>query len=232
MPDSSREAAFIHEVNKDLRDERLQQLWRQYSHSILTIVVSLMMLIGGYETWKKWQNQRVAAYALRYDNAIVLIESGRTAEGTAMLAALAAEAGSYRIFAALRRAAILAKQEDPHGLVTALAVWQQVAADSVVPMPYREAAALLIALNGTGVLAPSVITALLEPLITDTSPWRFSALEMTAILAVQRNDLATAHHMLTHLADDPLASTGIRSRASTLQQTLNLSPVEQESGTR
>ncbi len=223
IPDPPHEAAFIQEVNKDLRAEQLQQLWRKYSSLILTITVCLLILIAGSEVWKQWQARKIVAYALRYDESRLLMDSGHTAEGAAMLAALAAEAdGGYKVLATLRLAAVFAKREEKGEFAKALAMWRRVAANPVVPRPYREAAAFLTALNGIGIVSDAEIYYLLSPLIAEKSPWRFLALEITAILAIKREDSITAHVILTRLADDLQAPAGIRSRANILRQTLPL----------
>lgn len=219
MPSASQgRDIFIREVDEDLREERLHRFWKRYGHLILGIALALVVLVAGQEAWKQWQSRQTAAYALRYDEAVILIEVGRTAEGITMLAALATEAdGGYRAVAALRQAAVLAGQGE---LAMALAVWRHVAADLEVPQPYREAAVLLTVLNGMGTLEPSELTGLLEPLTVDTSPWRFSALELTAVLAMHRNDTSTARAILTRLVDDPQAPAGVRSRTEALRQCL------------
>ncbi len=232
IPDRSHEAAFIWEVNKDLRAEHLQQLWRKYSGLILTMTVFLLLLIGGSEVWKQWQARKIAAYALRYDESSFLMESGHTAEGAAMLAALAAEAdGGYKVLATFRLAAVFAKQEKNGDFAKSLAMWRRAAANPGVPRPYREAAALFTSLNGIGIIPDNEIYYILSPLIAEKSPWRFVALEITAILAIQREDTITAHVILARLADDMQAPAGIRSRANILRQTLPLFSMGQDKGT-
>lgn len=219
MPSSAQERdIFIREVDEGLREERLHWFWKRYSHLILSMILAIVIMVAGHEAWKQWQTQQAAAYALRYDEAVVLTESDRAAEGLAMLAALATEAGGgYRAIAALRQAVVLARRGE---LAIALAVWRKVAADLKIPRPYREAAILLSVLNSVGRVEPSELTVLLEPLTVDTNPWRFSALELTAVLAMQRNDVATARTILSQLADNPQAPAGVRSRTEALRQCL------------
>ncbi|KAF0138466.1 MAG: hypothetical protein FD153_1299 [Rhodospirillaceae bacterium] len=209
--------AFIREVDGDLREERLRQIWKRHGGLIVAMVVVIVVLVGGYEAWKQWQGKQAVAHALRYDAAVVLIESGRTSEGDAALAALAAEAnGGYRVVATLRRAAALVTQGK-----SALALWEQVANDSAAPQPYREAAAFLAVLSSVDAPDTPERAALLESLTADTNPWRFSALEVSAVRALQRNDTIAARAFLHRLTDGPETPAGVRSRANALLQGLS-----------
>ncbi|KAF0117834.1 MAG: hypothetical protein FD149_988 [Rhodospirillaceae bacterium] len=215
--DSSQESAFIREVDEDLREERLRHFWQKYGSALFAAAVALVVLVGGHEAWKQWQDRQATAHALRYDSAVALIESGHLPEGTAVLAALAADTEKgYRTMAILRHAAALAQQDRRAGL----ALWRQVAADSSAPRPYREAAALLAVVNGLGVVDPAEVTPLLEPLMNENNPWHFSALEIKALLALQQNDTVNARALFTRLTDDPQAPAGVRSRARLLMQGL------------
>ena len=53
----------------------------------------------------------------------------------------------------------------------------------------------------------------LEPLMADSSPWRFSARELTGLLAKRSGDTAKAKKLFSGLAEDRIAPQGIRNRA-------------------
>ena len=52
--------------------------------------------------------------------------------------------------------------------------------------------------------------------MTETSPWRFSAREMSAVLAARAGDKDKARTLFQQLADDSQAPAGVRSRAADL----------------
>jgi hypothetical protein len=54
----------------------------------------------------------------------------------------------------------------------------------------------------------------LQPLTEADSPWRYSALERTAVLARRAGDTAKAEQILTSLADDLNAPRELRRRAA------------------
>ena len=63
---------------------------------------------------------------------------------------------------------------------------------------------------------PAQLTAKLQPLTADTSPWRFSARELTAMLAARAGDTEKARTLYKQLADDQQAPSGVRGRAADL----------------
>ncbi|MCI0431731.1 MAG: hypothetical protein L0210_14465 [Rhodospirillales bacterium] len=52
------------------------------------------------------------------------------------------------------------------------------------------------------------------------SPWRFSALELTALAELHAGNTARARTLLLSLADDAAAPSGLRGRAAELVATL------------
>lgn len=223
--DPFQQDVLAHEVDETLFRGGLQKLWKGYAAIAISAATILIVIVGGYEIQRQWEHKKAEDYALHYGSAITLICSESSEEdlanGTAALARLANEAANhsgYRVLVSLQRAAMLAKQGN---LTMAIAVWRQIAADTTIPRPYRDAATLLAVLNDLGSATDlSEYTTLLEPLMVDTSPWRFSALEITAVLAMQRKDVAAARTMLARLANDSQAPSGIRSRAGMLLQSL------------
>ena len=57
------------------------------------------------------------------------------------------------------------------------------------------------------------IRAKLQPLAIDGNPWRFSARELTALLAWKSGQIAEAKEQLSALAADPQTPARIRDRA-------------------
>ena len=61
---------------------------------------------------------------------------------------------------------------------------------------------------------PDSLTEELAPLTADDNPWRYSALELMALLAHRAGDKTRAVEHYTRLADDAAAPQGLRARAA------------------
>jgi hypothetical protein len=46
---------FIHEVNEDVRTDKLLKLWRQYSRYFYAFVVAILVLVGGTSLLKNYR---------------------------------------------------------------------------------------------------------------------------------------------------------------------------------
>ena len=60
----------------------------------------------------------------------------------------------------------------------------------------------------------------MQPLTADSSPWRFTALELTGLLAHRANDDTKAKTIFAKLADDREAPQGVRARAAEILASL------------
>jgi len=64
------------------------------------------------------------------------------------------------------------------------------------------------------------LTARLGPLLAADSPWRFSARELSALIALRKGDTEQARASYTALADDPKTPSGARARAAEMLRAL------------
>ncbi len=60
----------------------------------------------------------------------------------------------------------------------------------------------------------------LAPLTAEDNPWRYSALELTALLSGRTGDKERERDIFTRLFEDPGAPAGIRARASEMLKIL------------
>jgi len=67
---------------------------------------------------------------------------------------------------------------------------------------------------------PAALRGELRPLAEPEAPYRFTALELLAALALREGDTAAAREHLTKITDDPAAPAGSRSRAAELLASL------------
>lgn len=202
---------FIREIDEDLRRENLEKLWRKYGGYALVLAVAVVLAIAAYTGWQRYSESQRAERARQYESALQLVASG-DAKASEELAALAADDDDgYAALARLQAAALKAKAGDSAG---AVALYEQLAADGAVDGHLRDLALILLALQTADSAAPDALTKRLQPLTEAGNPWRYSALEITAVLAHRNGDKAKAQEILTGLADDLNAPQALRQRAT------------------
>jgi len=210
-------ADIFQEVEEDLRRDNLAKLWRRYGTWIIGVAVAIVVATAAFVLWRQYQESQRMDLARQYTQAADLL--GRSDREGALQAfdALGAAGGGYGVLARLREAQLLAESGDAAG---AAAAYEAIAADSSVDQPYRDLAVILLALHGLDSGDASALTARLKPLTAEGNPWRYSALELTGLLAKRTGDTARAREIFVGLADDAQAPLGVRERATQFLESL------------
>jgi hypothetical protein len=202
---------FIREIDEDLRRENLEKLARKYGGYALGLAVAIVLAIAAYTGWQRYAESHKAERARQYESVLQLIAAG-DAKAPEELAVLAdGDDDGYSALARLQAAGLKARAGDAAG---AVAIYEQLAADGAVDRELRQLALILLALQTADTAAPDDLAKRLQPLTEPGNPWRYSALEITAVLARRGGDTAKAQEILTGLADDLDAPQGLRQRAT------------------
>ena len=202
---------FIYEVDEDLKRERQQELWNRYGRWVIAAVLVVVLGVAASVGWRHYQANRTAKAALAYAAAVAM-PAGKSEESLKALKALGADGPSgFAELARLQEVAQLSRQgNDP----AAAAVYDAMSGDDGVAEPFRNVATLLYVLATLDKGDAAALEARLAPLAAPTSPWRYSALELTALLARKRGDDARAREVFKRLADDTSTPPGVRARAA------------------
>ncbi|CAO3400750.1 tetratricopeptide repeat protein [Azospirillum sp. 11R-A] len=204
---------IFREVDEDLRRDRAEHLFKKYGGAMIAAAVLVVAGTGGYSFWRHWQAQKKQEQTAALVTAIS--QSGQGPEkGVDALAAFAGSADpSLAAIAQFNAAALMIRQGKGSDAAT---VYDGIAGNASVPAQYRDLATLMGVMQRADSGDPAQLTAKLQPLTADTSPWRFSARELTAMLAARAGDTEKARTLYKQLADDQQAPSGVRGRAADL----------------
>lgn len=203
---------ILREVDEELRREKFETLWRRYGAYAFGLAAVIVLAVAANVIWQHFSDNRRADRARQYEAALQLVARGDSA-ASAALQDLAGGGDGYAALARLHEAALKARAGDAAG---AVAIYEQVAADGAVDEHLRQLAVILLALHTVDSAPPEQLTQRLQPLTDPSSPWRYSALELTALLALRAGDTAQAQQILTGLADDLNTPRALRQRATEL----------------
>ncbi|MEE8623014.1 MAG: tetratricopeptide repeat protein [Alphaproteobacteria bacterium] len=209
---------FIREVREDVRRDRALELWRKYGKYAIGLVLAAIIAAAAVVGWRDYQQAQRAKHGMIYAEALDLVREGQTGAAIAAFNNLAVDAGrGYAELARLQQAALLARDGNGAG---AAAIYEQLASDTGADRMFRDLALILLALNTADTADPAELSRRLEPLTAKDNPWRFSALEVTALLAQNSGDKARAEEIFKSLADDVTAPRQVRARASAMLASL------------
>ena len=215
------------EVDEDLRADRTRQLLQRYGWLLGAAALVVSAASGAWQGWKDYQARETARVSAVYLAAMRNAEAAAqpNAPEAARSAALAGfdqvareGAGGYRAVARLQAAALAAQagQRDQ-----ALALWDQVAADSGADRLLRDVASLHwgLTLLDTPQLDAGLaerIAGRLKPLLDPTNPLKALADEGLGLLAMRQGNPEAAREIFKRLSQDVTAPQGVRGRANGL----------------
>lgn len=206
-------ADIFHEVDEEVRREKLQRLWERYSIYIVGLAVLLVAGIGAWRGYEWWEGKQAAAAGAKFEAALTLSEQGKHAEAEQAFAKIAAEApAGYRVLARFRAAAELSlgKRDE------AVKAYDEIAADGSLSQTLRDLASLRAGMLLVDTASFADLKKRLEALTEPGRSFRASARELLALSAWHHHDVAAAKHYIDMLEGDAETPPGTRARAQVL----------------
>lgn len=211
--DPGQESLF-REIEEDLREERYATLWRRYGILVIGAAVALVLGVAGFEVWKGMQRSELQAASDRY-LAAAAEAAADPAEARQAFGDLAFDGpGGYAFVGALREAAALRRSGDTPG---AVAIYDRLAttADDRLHADLARLLGVLAELEDpTASADPAALAERLAPLAEADAPWRQTARELLAYLALRTGEAERARTLFTALAEDATAPASLRTRAA------------------
>ncbi len=210
-------ADIFNEVDEELKQDNAKQLWDRYGRYIAGVAVLIVLATAAHVGWKEYVQNRQEAYSEQFMAALSMSGDKKHTEAAAVLAQLSRDAsGGYATLARFREAVERTAAGEASAAVD---IYDAVADDGGVDTLYQGLAVLNAVLLRIDDGDPVKLTASLEPLAAPESPWRHTAGELIAVLALRSGDVAKAREGYRKLADDLKAPQGARARATEMLRT-------------
>lgn len=202
-------ADVFDEISDDLRREKLNQFWRENGSWIIGAAVLAVVLTGVMAFWRQWEYKR----SLRSTTELYrLLEAADVAKLEQFGRAGPADQGVIALFMAA--AEHLRKQEKKE----ALAIYGEIADKAGADRSWRDLARLLSVSQQLEDGEPAKLEKELSRLDGPRGVWRYTALELQALLAARQGQAQKAADILAKIAADPDAPSDARTRAVTLRE--------------
>jgi len=205
-------ADIFKEVDEDLRRDKFEKLWKKYGFQFIGLAVAVVLSVAGVQGWQAYDLDQRGKLSDRYGAALDLAQGGDTAAGLdAMIDMSEASDSGYAGLAAFEEARLRVESGDTAG---AIALWDRIAGESGLGPGFKAAATLFSVLHQIDNGDLSAWRARLEPLAVDGQPFRSTARELLAVIALGDGDTASARAFYTRISDDREAPAGLRQRAT------------------
>ncbi|MEP7130609.1 MAG: tetratricopeptide repeat protein [Sphingomicrobium sp.] len=211
---------FVREVDENLRRDRARDFGKKYGGWVAAAVVLFLAASGGFIYWQYHHQQRSERQVEQLAEAFKSLGgSGRDAAIKQVDDLSANGSKSVRATALFTRAALALEQND---LKLAIAKYREIAGDSRLPKPYRDAALIRQTALEFDSLQPQDVVARLKPLAERGNPWFGTAGEMTAMALIKQGKTKDAGQLFAAIARDTTVPDSIRARSVQLAGSLGV----------
>jgi hypothetical protein len=211
--------ALFKEIDEELRQDKANEMWKAYGNYIIGGAVALILTVAGFQGWKTYDTNQRIARGEAFDAARVLSSGKKTEEAIAAFGKVAdGNSDGYAQLARFREAGLLAQNGDQ---AAAISIYKTLSENDALTLQYRDLAVVLGAFQELN--SSSGERGLIDRLggLTDAkNPWRHSAREALAIVALKNGDRAKAREHYKTLADDAMTPRGLAQRAAEMLKTI------------
>jgi len=203
----SDQAAF-QEVDDAVRQDDLRAWWKRWGNYVVAAAVLVVVAAAAQVGWRQYDASRRAAASTSYSIALSKIGQDNAA-ARAELDKLAESAPEpYRWLAALASAQLRATPDEQ--VAALLAVAPQ------LPAELSDLATVIAGFRSVGTSKEAEVAARLQALAQPERPFHASALELEALAAVRKGDLAAARKKWNEIIKDPSSPQGAQQRAQAM----------------
>lgn len=198
----------MRQIQDDMREERLKAFWIENRAWIVGGIILAIVMTAALSYWRQHTLNRDAQATYELFNAM-------DAADEAALKKLAGEGrGTHSALAGFVTAAIHAQKGEGE---QAAALYDSIAATRGLESVYRDLATLLAVSHRLDTGDAQKLHAALKPLTGPKSVWRYSALELQALLFARENKMKEAVDTLGVITGSTDVPDEVRARATTLR---------------
>jgi hypothetical protein len=202
---------FLREVDENLRRDRLRAAAKKNAKWAIAGLVLFLGGSGGYIWWQQHQVERSQGHVEQLAEIYRKVGEGNVGTAPQQLDELS-KSGSKAVRASseFTRADVAIQQDDNK---LAIAKYREIAGQSSLPKPYRDAALIRQTALEFDQIKPEEVIGRLEPLARPGNPWFGTAGEMTALAMIKQGKKDEAGRLFAAIAKDKNVPDQIRGRA-------------------
>src|SRR4051794_29214711 len=85
-------ADIFREIDEDVRRDRALDAWKKHGNKFIWLAILIVLATAGWTAYQRWQLSQSEAAGARYEEALQLAKTGKTAEAETAFAAIAKDA--------------------------------------------------------------------------------------------------------------------------------------------
>ena len=183
----------MNEIDQELRQERMRQMWRQYGVYIIAGVVAIVLFVAGRQGLVAYQESARNTAADAYHTA--LLDAGDE-RYPVLLLVMAKATPCWRGFSWLPMLQIAVTRLPPRRAYLALA------ADESLGLVYRDAALILSVMNAADGTTADELDRRLDPVASNQGGWAMMAMELQIGVALKAGNIQRARELALNMREN------------------------------
>lgn len=224
------DAAFLREVDEELRRDELARAWRRYGLAAVGAVLVALLAFGGWQLWQAHRHTVAGedgeALSKAFDD---LGASHPDAANAALVKLGRSNVGAYRALSKITQADMLMQKQN---LKAAVSLFAQVAADDKVGQPLRDLALIRQTTAEFDTIKPELVVSRLRGLAVGGGAWLPSAGELVAAAYLRMNRRDLAGRMYAQIAKAENIPATMQQRAVQMAGVLGVDAIDQNEDTK
>ena len=205
----------IRDVDEDLRQQQLSNLWKKYGKFLIGGIVALILFVTGNVVYKSYWEGEYETLSSDFDVAMELAEQDEIVKASqAFDALLKSGVSGYEVLGLFNQVKLHLDVDEKDKAVELYDYFYEHGTSDIA---YRELAQLQAVMLLVDSADYDVIKQRVEKIAYAQSTWRFLALEMQAISALKFDKKAEAREILDKIEQDLEAADDVRARAQQLK---------------
>ncbi len=202
--------AFIDEVNEDLKNDQLKQIWDKYGLYIIIAVVAILVAAVSFESIKAWRIRHHQESSNVYAYAATLSEQGKIEESNNVLKSIAEKRNG--IYADVARMQLAKNYSESGNGDEAKKVLQEIIDDSSANPQVKNVAIIKLAAMQVETIPYNELEKMLEPVLQNGS-WSGMAKSLLALSALHQKDYAKAQQLYGEISADANTPDSLKAEA-------------------
>ncbi len=202
--------AFIEEVNEDLKNDQLKQIWDKYGLHIIIVIVAVLVAAVSFESIKAWRIRHHQENSNVYAYAASLSEQGKIEESNNVLKTIAEN--NNGIYADAARMQLAKNYAESGKTEEAQKVLQEIADDGSSNPQVKNVAIIKLAAMQVETASYDDLAKMLEPVLQNKN-WSGMGKSLLALSALHKKDYAKARQLYDEISADAGAPDSLKAEA-------------------
>jgi hypothetical protein len=213
---------LIDEIREEIKEERYARLWGKYGNFVIGAAIGIILLTAIVVFISSQRHTtRSEAGSEYYAISSNLKQQNRSDMLESLESMYKGNKTHFAALAGLKRANVLIEENKKDD---AIALYKSMSENNTLPLELKSLAALTYVsyvIDGdVNNIDEKELNKILDSLIEDTSPWKYSAQELKGMLALRLGDVEEATSTFQLLSDDFSAPASLRKRAKLLADSI------------